>query len=188
TQNIFNTNLFGPHRMARAVLPTMRKQGSGQIFQISSQLGRVIYPTLAQYSPTKFALEAMSEQMAYEIASQGIEVTIIEPGGYPTDIWENALVLTEDLLGRTEPEVLDAYSAMIEAVRARGESGGDSDPMDIPHAIAEIIAMPAGSRPLRRAVHPGPKPQQFINFASARTQKAMLGRTPFAEAGKAVLD
>ncbi|MEO0700044.1 MAG: hypothetical protein AAFY81_10090 [Pseudomonadota bacterium] len=130
----------------------------------------------------------MSEQMAYEIAPQGIEVTIIEPGGYPTDIWENASVLTEDLLERTGPELLDAYSAMIEAVRARGASGGESDPMDIPRNIAEIIAMPAGSRPLRRSVHPGPKPQQAINFVSARTQKVILGQSSFADVAKGVHD
>ncbi|MEO1658671.1 MAG: SDR family NAD(P)-dependent oxidoreductase [Pseudomonadota bacterium] len=189
TQDIFNTNVFGAHRMAQAVLPAMRQQGSGHIVQITSQLGRVIIPTLAQYSPTKFALEAMSEQMAYEVASQGIEVTIIEPGGYPTDIWENASVLTEELVERTSPDLLEAYSAMMEAVRARGSNaGGDTDPMDIPRTIAEIIGMPAGSRPLRRAVHPDAKPQQFINFASARTQRAILNRIGYAEAGKAVLD
>ncbi|MEM0929453.1 MAG: SDR family oxidoreductase [Pseudomonadota bacterium] len=188
TQNIFNTNVFGAHRMAQAVLPAMRQQGGGHIIQISSQLGRVIIPTLAQYSPTKFALEAMSEQMAYEVAPQGIEVTIIEPGGYPTDIWENASALTEDLLERTPADLLEAYSAMLEAVRSRSGGGGDTDPMDIPRNIAEIIAMPAGSKPLRRAVHRDAKPQQFINFASARTQRAVLGRTGFGEAAKAVLD
>ena len=188
TQDIFNTNVFGAHRMARAVMPAMRKQGQGHIVQITSQLGRVIIPTLGQYSPTKFAFEAMSEQMAYEVASQGIEVTIIEPGGYPTEIWQNAGVLTEELLDRASPELIDAYSAMIEAIRARENGGGDTDPMDIPRTIAEIIAMPAGSKPRRRAVHPDVKPEQFINFASARTQRTILSRTGFAEAAKAVLD
>ena len=186
TQNIFNTNVFGPHRMARAVLPAMREQGAGLIFQISSQLGRVIFPTIAQYSPTKFALEAMSEQMAYEVAAQGIEVTIIEPGGYPTDIWENAATLTDGLLERTPSDLEELYGAMVGDLRSR--SGGDTDPMDIPRAIAEIIGMPAGSRPLRRAVHPGPKPQQAINFVSERTQRTILGRSPFAAAAKAVYD
>ncbi len=188
TQHIFDTNVFGAHRMARAVMPAMRKQGQGHIVQITSQLGRVIIPTLGQYSPTKFAFEAMSEQMAYEVASQGIEVTIIEPGGYPTEIWQNASGLTEDLVERTPAELMEAYAAMMEAVQSRGSGGGDTDPMDIPRTIAEIIAMPAGSKPLRRAVHPDAKPQQFINFASARTQRAILNRTGFAEAGKAVLD
>jgi len=84
TQLIFDTNVFGPHRMSKAVLPSMRAAKSGYIFNVSSQLGRIVIPGFGQYSPTKFALEAMSEQMAYEVASHGIDVTIIQPGGYPT--------------------------------------------------------------------------------------------------------
>jgi hypothetical protein len=63
-----------------------------------------------------------------------------------------------------------------------------ADPMDIPRAIAEIAAMPAGTRPLRRAVHPGPKPQEAINRVSAETQMAMLGNSPVGPWVKAVLD
>jgi len=71
TQLIFDTNVYGAQRMARAVLPSMRANESGYIFNVTSQLGRVIVPGFGQYSPTKFALEAMSEQMAYEV---GLEI------------------------------------------------------------------------------------------------------------------
>jgi NAD(P)-dependent dehydrogenase (short-subunit alcohol dehydrogenase family) len=67
TRLMFDTNVYGCHRMARAVLPAMRKAKRGQIFNISSQLGRVIVPGGGHYSATKFALEALSEQMAYEL-------------------------------------------------------------------------------------------------------------------------
>jgi NAD(P)-dependent dehydrogenase (short-subunit alcohol dehydrogenase family) len=66
TQLIFDTNVFGCHRMVRAVLPVMRDQKAGQIFQISSQLGRLVVPGAGHYSASKFALEAMGEQLAYE--------------------------------------------------------------------------------------------------------------------------
>ena len=89
TQLIFDTNVFGAQRMNKAVLPSMRANGSGYVFNISSQLGRIIIPGFGQYSPTKFALDAMSEQLAYEVAPHGIDVTIIQPGGYPTKIWFN---------------------------------------------------------------------------------------------------
>ena len=89
TELIFDTNVYGPHRMARAVLPAMRANNSGLIFNISSQLGRLIIPGFGQYSATKFALEAMSEQMAYELVPHGVDVTIIQPGGYTTNIWSN---------------------------------------------------------------------------------------------------
>ncbi|MEM9226170.1 MAG: SDR family NAD(P)-dependent oxidoreductase, partial [Pseudomonadota bacterium] len=74
TELIFDTNVFGCHRMARAALPSMRANGGGQIFNISSQLGRLIIPGFGQYSATKFALEAMSEQMAYELVPHGVDV------------------------------------------------------------------------------------------------------------------
>ena len=69
-----------------------------------------------------------------------------------------------------------------------GGGGGSTDPMDIPRNIAEIIAMPAGTRPLRRAVHPVSRPQEPINEVSARQQLAMLGNSPYGPMIKAVLD
>lgn len=188
TEHMFQTNVFGPHRMARAVLPAMRKAGAGQIFNISSQLGRLVVPAYGQYSPTKFALEAMSEQLAYEVAAQGIEVTIIQPGGYPTKIWENSEANTDQLLERT-PEALQAtYGSMIEGVLTAGAAPRNTDPMDIPREIAAIIAMPTGDRPLRKAVHPRFRPQEPINDASAQVQLAMLGESSFGPAVKAVLE
>ncbi|MEE4209289.1 MAG: SDR family oxidoreductase [Parvularcula sp.] len=174
TRHMFETNVFGCHRMARAVLPAMRAQRSGQIFQVSSQLGRIIVPAYGQYSPTKFALEAMSEQMAYEVAPHGIGVTIIEPGGYPTEIWQNSARRTEALLARTPEEMREAYSAQLDAVMAAGAAERPTDPLDVPRAIAEILAMPAGTRPLRRPVHPTSVPQAAINDVSEATQRGLL--------------
>lgn len=188
THLLFETNVFGPHRMALAVLPAMRAAGKGQIFQISSQLGRVIVPGLGHYSPTKFALEAMSEGMAYELVTHGIEVTIIQPGGYPTAIWQKSTDRAAALKARTPQEVLDAYPAMTAGMGQPSAGGGTTDPMDIPRAIAEIIQMPRGTRPLRRPVHPGNKPQVAINEVSRETQLAMLGNSPWGPAVKDVLD
>ncbi|MBI1391494.1 MAG: SDR family NAD(P)-dependent oxidoreductase [Alphaproteobacteria bacterium] len=176
TRNIFETNVFGCHRMARAVLPGMRSAGAGQIFQIASQLGRLVLPGYGLYSGTKFALEALSEQMAYELAPHGIDVTVIEPGGYPTEIWENSEALTTSLFERTDKALMGAYPAL---TALSGGGGGSTDPMDVPRAIADIIAMPKGARPLRRAVHPTSRPQEKINAISAETQVAWLGGSPF---------
>jgi NAD(P)-dependent dehydrogenase (short-subunit alcohol dehydrogenase family) len=174
TSHMFETNVFGPHRMARAVLPSMRARNSGQIFQVSSQLGRIIAPAYGQYSPTKFALEAMSEQMAYELAPHGIGVTIIQPGGYPTQIWENSERRSEELMARTPEAMKQAYAAQIAGVMAAGRAERPTDPMDVPRAIAEVIAMPEGTRPLRRPVHPRAIPQEAINEVSKKTQRALL--------------
>jgi len=186
TQLIFDTNVFGAQRMMRAALPAMRAAKIGQIFNVTSQLGRVMLPGFGQYSPTKFALEAMSEQIAYELVPHNIDVTIIQPGGYPTKIWASSTKLTMGLLERADEKHLSGYPAMIEQLRSGSGGGGSTDLMDVPNAIAEIITMPAGTRPLRRAVHPGPKPQEAINKVSADAQVGWLGGSPYGPLIKAV--
>ena len=185
TRRLFDTNVFGPHRLARAFLPSMRAAGRGHVVNVSSQLGRVVLPGFGQYAPTKFALEAMSEQMAYEVAPLGIDVTIIEPGGYPTDIWENASALTDDLLARTPEDMKEVYAAYLTSMRERGTA--QTDPMDVPRAIAAAITAPRGARSLRVAVHPASTPQEAINAASRATQRAMLERMGMSATADAVL-
>lgn len=188
TQLIFDTNVYGAQRMARAALPSMRANKSGYIFNVTSQLGRVIIPGFGQYSPTKFALEAMSEQMAYEVAAHGIDVTIIQPGGYPTKIWYNQNAPSAALKARLPEDIINAYPQMTAGMGKREAGGGTSDPMDIPRAIAAAIAKPQGTRPLRIALHPVARPQEAINKVSAQTQLAVLGNSPMAPIVKGVLD
>ena len=188
TQLIFDTNVYGAHRMARAVLPSMRANKSGYIFNVSSQLGRVIIPGFGQYSPTKFALEAMSEQMAYEVATHGIDVTIIQPGGYPTRIWYNQNAPSAALKSRMSEDVINAYPAFTAGMGKREAGGGGSDPMDIPRAIAEAISKPQGTRPLRIALHPVARPQEIVNKASVQAQLTVLGNSPLGPIVKGVLD
>ena len=188
TKLIFDTNVFGPHRMARAVLPGMRAKGGGQIIQISSQLGRVIVPYSGHYSPTKFALEAMGEAMAYELVPHNIEVTIVEPGGYPTEVWVNRNIYTGALKERASEHHTSGYPAVVERMGTEDGSGRSADPMDIPRLIAKTIAMPAGTRPLRAPVSGGTIPQVAINETTAQTQLAMLGESRLGPMIRAVLD
>jgi NAD(P)-dependent dehydrogenase (short-subunit alcohol dehydrogenase family) len=187
TQLMFDTNVFGYLRMARAVLPGMRAAGSGQIFAISSQLGRLVVPSAGQYSPTKFALEAMFEQLAYELVPHNIEVTIIQPGGYPTEIWVNRNRYTRELRDRIPAVHADGYPALIARMGTEDGSGRDTDVLDVPRAIAEIISMPQGERPLRRPVHPRPIPQAAINTVSHETQLAWLGPSGYGPWIRSVL-
>lgn len=179
TRLIFDTNVFGCHRMARAVLPGMRARGAGQIIQISSQLGRVIVPFSGHYSATKFALEAMGEQLAYELVPHSIDVTIIEPGGYPTQVWTNRNRYSAELKARASARHTDGYPAAVARMGQEDGSGRSADPMDIPRAIARLIASPPSMRPLRLAVHPGPKPQLPINAVTARVQQGWLGESGY---------
>ena len=188
TQLIFDTNVYGAQRMAKAVLPSMRANKSGYIFNITSQLGRVVIPGFGQYSPTKFALEAISEQMAYEVASHGINVTIIQPGGYPTKIWHNQNAPSAALKARLPEDIISAYPQLTAGMGKREAGGGEADPMDIPRAIAGAIATEKAKRPLRIALHPVARPQEAINKVSAQMQLAVLGESPFGPIVKGVLD
>lgn len=175
TRLMFETNVFGPHSMARAMLPAMRQQGAGQIIQISSQLGRVITPYSGHYSATKFALEAMSEQLAYELVPHNIDVSIIEPGGYPTNVWVNRNAYSAALKSRAEPVHTDGYPQQVARMGAENGSGRSADPMDVAHAIAGLIAQAPGTRPLRLPVAQGAIPQVPINEVAARVQTEWLG-------------
>jgi NAD(P)-dependent dehydrogenase (short-subunit alcohol dehydrogenase family) len=81
----YETNVFGIFRVTKAVLPYMRKQHGGSIINISSIAGRIALPLYSAYVSTKFAIEGLSESMAYELEPFGIKVAIIEPGAIKTN-------------------------------------------------------------------------------------------------------
>ncbi|NOX82227.1 MAG: SDR family oxidoreductase [Alphaproteobacteria bacterium] len=188
THLMFETNLFGYLRMARAVLPAMREKNEGQIFNVSSQLGRILLPNIGMYCATKFAIEAMFETMAYELAPFGVEITIIQPGGYPTKIWDNGRRYVSELMERADDERKDAYGGHIQMAQGLLAGGGSTDPMDVPRAIAEIIALPAGKRPLRRPVHPNTAATDAANTAMAQIQASVLGGGVYKNWHDAVAD
>jgi len=76
----FDTNFFSIIRLIQEVGPTMRKQGSGTIVNISSVVGRIGFPASPAYISSKFALEGLSESLRFELAPFGVNVVIIEPG------------------------------------------------------------------------------------------------------------
>lgn len=85
----FETNVFGLLRMCQLVLPAMRKQRSGRIVNISSMGGRLVFPGGGAYHATKYAVEAFSDAMRFEVAGFGVKVVLIEPGLITTN-FENA--------------------------------------------------------------------------------------------------
>jgi NAD(P)-dependent dehydrogenase (short-subunit alcohol dehydrogenase family) len=82
----FETNFFGAIRVIKEVLPMMRKQRAGTIVNISSLAGRIGPPLNSPYVSSKFALEGLSESMAYEIEQFGIKVVLVEPGYIKTNV------------------------------------------------------------------------------------------------------
>jgi len=89
----FETNFFGVVRLIQEIAPSMRKQGSGIIVNVSSVAGRIGFPGTPAYISSKFALEGLSECMRYELSPFGIKTIIIEPGVIKTNFFSSMKVI-----------------------------------------------------------------------------------------------
>jgi NAD(P)-dependent dehydrogenase (short-subunit alcohol dehydrogenase family) len=139
-QSVFDTNFFGTVRMTRAVVPHMRRQGSGRILNMGSGLGLVPMPFMAIYSASKHALEGYSESLDHELRTRNIRVSVIEPGITKTPFESNLL----------EPDAkLDEYRATRAALNQRYLellAAGDT-----PDAVAKVVLKAAtAARPRLR--------------------------------------
>ncbi len=130
----FDVNVYGPHRLHRAVLPHMRSQGSGRIINISSSLGRLVLPGGGAYCASKFALEAMSDALRAEVAEFGIEVVLIEPGAVETQFAERAQTEVETGIDRS-----DAYDALYRGINDVSLLGRERPFASEPGDVAEVI-------------------------------------------------
>jgi NAD(P)-dependent dehydrogenase (short-subunit alcohol dehydrogenase family) len=86
----FDVNVYGPHRLTRAVLPNMRERGTGTVVNVSSVQGRIATAGSGAYSGSKFALEAMSDALRVEVEEFGIDVVLVEPGPVATRFGDRA--------------------------------------------------------------------------------------------------
>ncbi|MFW6003115.1 MAG: SDR family oxidoreductase [Halanaeroarchaeum sp.] len=86
----FDVNVYGPHRLIRAVLPHMRDADDGTIVNVSSVTGRLATPGMGVYAGSKFAIEAMSDALRGEVGQFGVDVVVVEPGPVETNFDERA--------------------------------------------------------------------------------------------------
>ena len=130
------TNFFAVVRLSQAVLPLMRKQRSGKIFNIGSISGRIGIPGYAPYCASKYALEGFSESLRYELNPFGIHVVLIEPGAYKTQIWDKGF---ENI--HKAPS--SPYSKMMDTVLTYSRKTAESapDPDEVARKIIEISAL-----------------------------------------------
>ena len=137
-KSLYETNVFGVIRVTQAVLPIMRKQGSGRIINISSGAGRIGYPGGSAYVSSKFALEGLSESMAYEIEQFGIKTVLVEPGFVRTKIGENMAI------SKKTQDPNSPYSQMMQMMSSNQErmleNGSDAD------LVASVVAEAATSK------------------------------------------
>jgi NAD(P)-dependent dehydrogenase (short-subunit alcohol dehydrogenase family) len=125
-KDLYETNVFGPIRVTQAVLPIMRKQRSGIIVNLSSGAGLFGYPGGSAYVSSKFAIEGLSESMAYELEQFGIKVVLIEPGFIKTN-FASAMVIAKKAQDPSSP-----YSQMMQKIAANSnEMVKNGSPVDV---------------------------------------------------------
>jgi NAD(P)-dependent dehydrogenase (short-subunit alcohol dehydrogenase family) len=126
----FETNLFGVIRVIQEILPIMRKQRHGTIVNISSLAGRIGFPLTSAYVSSKFALEGLSESIAYEVEQFGIKVILIEPGVIKTNLDKNLKIAKKASNNTTTNGSNSPYADITEkriaGFKPRFESGSSS--------------------------------------------------------------
>ena len=138
----FDTNVIGLLETTKAVLPHFRKQHSGVIINISSIGGKVTFPLGTLYHGTKFAVEGISESLAYEMQAIGVKVKIVEPGAIKTDFATRSFTFSNDESLTEYQKTVKGLMAAVEPMMAKGAD---------PSVVAEVIygAATDGSGQLR---------------------------------------
>jgi NAD(P)-dependent dehydrogenase (short-subunit alcohol dehydrogenase family) len=172
--DIFDVNVYGALRVNRAVLPRLRTQRSGLLIHVSSVAARTPFPFSVPYAATKSALETLAEGYRYELAPLGVDSVIVEPGAFPTAIFQKRVRPDDedrladcDALAALEAQVLGGLEAFVNSEDA-------SDPQEVADAIVGLIETPAGRRPLRTVVDSMGDGIRQINETATRVQRDAL--------------
>jgi NAD(P)-dependent dehydrogenase (short-subunit alcohol dehydrogenase family) len=147
-----NTNYFGAIRTMQAVLPGMRAAGAGLIINTSSIAGRVAVPFFGTYCATKHALEAYSQSLRYEVAPFGIDIALVEPGPFPSNLLAAGkpparadVVASYGDLGQVPTTMIAGFAQMLASDEA-------PDPQLVVDAYLDLADAPPGKRPTRTVV------------------------------------
>jgi NAD(P)-dependent dehydrogenase (short-subunit alcohol dehydrogenase family) len=164
-QQIMDTNFFGAVRVNRAVLPYMRRQRGGLLLHISSGAGRVVFPSFGFYCASKFALEALAEAYHYELAPQGIESSIVQPGAYQTAVFGN-LVKAADEARTNTYGVANQIPGKISGLLTTTAG----NPQEVADAVLQVVETPVGKRKLRYRISSASLGVDEINALSENVQ------------------
>jgi len=149
---VLNTNVVGLLRTTRAVLPAMRRQGDGLIINIGSILGRVTFPFFAIYGASKFAVEALTDSLRYEVSQLGIDIALVQPSAYPTSMYSSVQQPADTDRTAAYGAIGEIPGAMFKHFTTMFQTPDAPNPHDIAEAIANLIMLPKGSRPARTIV------------------------------------
>jgi len=149
---VFETNVVGLLRVTRAVLPSMRENRDGLIINIGSVLGRVTFPFFGIYGASKFAVEALTDSLRYEVSQLGVEVVEVQPSAYPTNFLTSIQMPAGTEVTKSYGEVGQIPDAMFKALMSKFEGKDAPNPHDVAEAIAKLVGQSKGSRATRTVV------------------------------------
>src|SRR6266436_2993043 len=149
---VFDTNVIGLLRVTRAVLPSMRQKRDGLIINIGSILGRVTLPFLGIYGASKFAVEALTDSVRYEVSQLGVEVVEVQPSAYPTNFFSGIQTPADTEVTKSYGEVGQIPDAMFKWFMSRFEGQDAPNPHDVAEAVAKLVGQSKGSRAARTVV------------------------------------
>ncbi|MET0243698.1 MAG: SDR family oxidoreductase [Flavitalea sp.] len=152
-QSVFDVNVFAPWRLIKQVLPAMRRQSEGLIINVTSGFGRFSFPFASVYGASKFGLEGLSEGLHYELRPLGIDVAILQPGAFPTEMNQKFNFGSDDAVNAGYSAVGEVSGKMMAAVGQLIQEA-NPNPQDVADAIANLVGQKKGERPLRTVVDP----------------------------------
>ncbi len=136
-RRVLEVNVVGQVAVTQAMLPLLRA-ARGRVVNMSSIGGRMAAPIVGPYAASKFALEAISDALRREVAAQGVRVSVVEPGGVRTPIWEKGEADADRLEAGLPPEAEGLYGGLMRSIRA------EADRIKVeglpPRAVAEVVA------------------------------------------------
>jgi short-subunit dehydrogenase len=149
----FETNIFGTQELTNLLIPVMRQQNEGRIIQISSILGFVTMKFRGPYCASKYALEALSDAMRYELNNTGIKVSLIEPGPITSNFRNNALRSFQAVVNKEKSHFKNDY--------AKIENGLNSENHTVPFSLGPEAV-------LKKVIHAleseRPKARYYVTF------------------------
>ena len=150
-QQMFDVNAIAPWRLMKLVLPFMRKQSEGLIINVSSGWGRFSAPFSVIYAASKFALEGLSEGLHYEVRPLGVDIAIVQPGAFPTEMSQKIQPGSDVSVVDDYKKIADVPNKMFAAIGQIFETT-NPNPQDVADAVVNLIKFPKGQRPLRTVV------------------------------------
>jgi NAD(P)-dependent dehydrogenase (short-subunit alcohol dehydrogenase family) len=145
----FEVNTFGQVAVIQAFLPQLRV-ARGRIVNVSSIGGRIALPLAGPYAASKFALEAISDALRRELRGQGVAVSLIEPGGVKTPIWEKGLAGADEVEASMPPDAQARYGGLVSAIRAEVDKIASNTGMEADEVAKRIVHALTARRPRTR--------------------------------------